>query len=251
MSTRVIYDERLPRENVVFTHASDMPPPSLAERLFLDHQLLVIDGIDWGEPLRVIQERGLEGKSRAFKDPFISDRPAPEVQDAVDAILRAIKELYPLLYTWKPTIAHSSFRPMITGPEPMHYDSYGGEHPLVTAYMNVSTEPRTYCISYTFEQLLAAHPEETRAAYRERKRPDDDASYPIRMRTQRGKGPLGHDAPRHTVHLAPGAIWFFNAKTVSHEVVYGAGAIGIGWEVPDSGAELQRATLKRMGKATA
>jgi hypothetical protein len=26
--------------------------------------------------------------------------------------------------------------------------------------------------------------------------------------------------------------------------VYGAGAIGIGWEVPDSGAELQRDSIK-------
>jgi hypothetical protein len=244
MSTRVIYDERLPRENVVFTHASDMPPPSLAERLFLQHQLLVIDGIDWGEPLRVIQQRGLEGKSRAFKDPFISGKPAPDVQDAVVEILRTINELYPLLYRWKPTIAHSSFRPMITGPEPLHYDSYGGEHPLVTAYMNVSNEPRTYCISYTFEQLLAEHRTATLDAFKHRKRPPDDASYPLRMLTQKNAGPLGPLAPRHTVHLAPGAIWFFNAKTVSHEVVYGAGAIGIGWEVPDSGAVMQRDSIK-------
>lgn len=248
--TEVSLDERLPFGNVAgctwggwFDDGSSHD----ISKTFLGHGLYVIDGIDWGGALEVIQQHGLDPRRREFKAPFIERKPSPEVSEAVGKIVRQAKELYPRLYPWPATIAHSSFRPMITGPEPLHYDSYGGKHPLVTAYINVSTTPRIYRIGWSFDQLVAARRDEVAAAFAERRKPEDDASYPIRMRTQRGKGPLGPDAPRHEVRLAPGAIWFFNAKTVAHEVVYGEGAIGIGWEVPTSGAKLQRDILKEAG----
>lgn len=244
--TRVEWDGRLARANVqLFTVNSESVLRAIsADKVFLAHQLLVIDGIDWGDALSVIQRRGLDPTPRAFKEPYTAKPVPADVQAAVEEILQHARQMFPRLYPWTPRVAHSSFRPMVTGPEPLHYDSYGGDYPLVTAYINVSDEPRTYRIGWTFEQLVEQEPETTLAAFKERKRNADDASYPIRMRTQKGRPPLGKDAPRHTIELAPGAIWFFNAKTVSHEVVHGTGAIGIGWEVPTSGAKLQREILK-------
>ncbi len=247
VGTQVTLAPELPSDNVVVRDASIIWPVNGlhgGESAFLAHQMLVLDGYDWGPALVTIQERGLDPKPRAFKDPYIERKTSPEVQQAVASVMRQAKGLYPLLYPWPATMAHSSFRPMVTGPEPLHYDSYDGGQPLVTAYINVSTVPRVYRISWNFEQLCRRYPAEVRKAWRECAKPGDDASYPIRMRTQNGKGPLGPDVPRHTVHMAPGAIWFFNAKTVSHEVVHGTGAIGIGWEVPTSGAKLQRDILK-------
>jgi hypothetical protein len=251
VSTVVALDAALPLDNVVVYDAAD-PQQCLAvsldaPELFLRHALLVIDRPYWGGALEVIQARGLDPRKRNFKEPF-SEKPAPpDVLLAVEQILGEAKALYAYLYPWKSTVQHSSFRPMITGPEPLHYDSYGGSHPLVTAYINVSAKPRTYGISWNFEQLCQHDPEGVRNAFKLRKRPDDDASYPLRRLTEKGLGPLGPKAPRHIVELAPGAIWFFNAKTVSHEVIHGEGTIGIGWEVPDSGAQLQRAIMKAQG----
>jgi hypothetical protein len=219
---------------------------AMAAEFFLSHWLFVLDGVPWEADLEVIRLYGLVKKARAFKAPYLERDPAPVVQREVDRVIEHAMRLFPLLY---PTFEHSgriatSFRPMVTGPEPLHFDSYGGKHPLVTAYINVSNEARVYRIGHNFAQLAQLHPGMVKAAYAERRKPEDDASYPLRMRTQKGQPPLGPNAPRHEVRLAPGAIWFFNAKTVSHEVVYGTGAIGISWEVPGSGAQLQHDILK-------
>lgn len=237
----------LPRENVVLYGAQDYPEDGAMARHFVDHRLAVLDGVMWFGAMEVIQRRGLDARRREFKAPFIDSKPSSEINGAVLSIIEQAKLLYRELFPWPATVAHSSFRPMITGPEPMHYDSYGGEHPLVTAYINVAATPRVYRIGWNFPQLVERRRGEVGAAFAERRLKTDDASYPIRVRTQRGRGPLGPDAPRHEVRLAPGAIWFFNAKTVSHEVVYGEGAIGIGWEVPTSGAKLQRDILREAG----
>ena len=245
--TVVEWDDRLSDTNVIVAPRglSGWPLNVLAKDAFLDHRLLVIDGHDWGNALGIIQAHGLDPRRRRFKGPFIEHKPPEDVRQAVDAILIGANALFLELFGWPAAIAHSSFRPMITGPEPLHYDSYGGEHPLVTAYVNVSAEPRVYRIGWNFEQLVDACPEGVRAAMAQRRLPTDDIAWSLRKRTERGEGPLGPKAPRHTVRLAPGAIWFFNAKTVSHEVVHGTGAVGMGWQVPTSGAELQHDILRR------
>lgn len=220
---------------------------SAPTQAFIDHRLFVLDGVRWDADLELIRS-ALVPKRREFKAPYLEREPNHSVQREIDMVIAHAKRLFPLLY---PTFEHTgriatSFRPMVTGPEPLHFDSYGGEHPLVTAYINVSDVDRVYRISHRFPDLVRLYPDEIRKALKERKKPEDDVSYPLRMWTQKGHGPLGPHAPRHTVRLAPGAIWFFNAKTVSHEVVYGTGAIGISWEVPKSGAKLQHEIMKEM-----
>ena len=215
---------------------------AFAEKVFLGHGLLVLDDVQWRADLEVIRT-ALVKKRRAFKDPFIEKEPKKPVRKQVRNLVEQASELFDQLYpSFKYTQRRESFRPMITGPEPLHFDTYGGNI-IVTAYVNVSRVPRVYNIGATFPALVRKEPEAmAQMAAAAKARGDVDLSYVLREHVGT---PLGVAAPRHRVELAPGAIWFFNAKTVSHEVVYGEGAVGISWEVPSCGAATQMQILAK------
>lgn len=199
------------------------------ERDFKEAGLVVIDDMPWEADLSVICA-GLDPRPRVFKAPFIEHEPTKEVALQVGLLVGCARRLFSQLYpSFKATEVRTSFRPMITGPEPLHFDTYGGPNPLVTAYINVSDVPRVYGIGPSFPMLVERQPKVLRKLEVKK----GDLSYAIRQRTMQGEPPLGRDTPRHHVELAPGAIWFFNAKTVSHEVIYGRGTVGVSWEVPD------------------
>jgi hypothetical protein len=211
-----------------------------AETVFLEHGMLVLDDVPWETDLDVLRA-ALVRKKRAFKAPYLEKEPAPTVRKEINRLLDHAKRLFLQLYpTFKSIEERTSWRPMITGPEPLHFDTYGGKNPMVTAYINVSAVPRVYGIGPNFPTLLKEQPSVMRWMMEEAvKRGDVDMSYVLRKHP---KSPL-LTAPRHRVELAPGAIWFFNAKTVSHEVIYGEGAVGISWEVPGCGAKMQTELL--------
>jgi len=213
------------------------------EDAFKCASLTVIDGVMWDTGLTMIQ-RALVKKHRGFKAPFIEKEPAKEVRRELRRLTEQAEQLFKQLYpSFKPIETRTSFRPMITGPEPLHFDTYGGEAPMVTAYINVSAVPRVYGIGPSFPMLVRDEPEVMRLLMK-RDGAGADLSYAIRQLTADGLPPLGEHTPRHRVELAPGAIWFFNAKTVSHEVVYGTGALGLSWECPGCGAPMQGDLLK-------
>lgn len=228
MMSRVIRDPRLVNEIHVAdsVHVLQIDP----EQLFKQGDMLVIDhAVWWLSSLEIIQT-ALVKKHREFKAPFIEHEPPKEVRKELRLLTKEVEAMFPKLYpNFKAGEVRTSFRPMITGPEPLHFDTYGGET-MVTAYVNVANEPRIYNVGPSFHSLLHSHPLFMRALAKDHK--TDDLSYALRQLTADGRGPLGPDAPRHRVELAPGAVWFFNAKTVSHEVVRGTGALGISWEVP-------------------
>lgn len=236
MKTEITYDPRLSQDLIVHRDA-----PWDATFDYLAHRLCVLDDMPW-DGLDIVR-RGLQNKAREFKAPYVEGELAPEVQRGYLAIVEQAKALFPLMFPrFKSVMERTSFRPMVTGPEPMHFDSYGGEQPLVTAYINIAEVPRHYRIGNNFPGLLRTH----RAEILKLAKSDKDITYTLRTEAMNGRGPLGTGAPRHDVKLAPGAIWFFNAKTVSHEVVYGTGAIGISWEVPKAGAKLPPKLLKEL-----
>lgn len=213
------------------------------ERAFKESTLMVIDGMSWDADFDLIRS-ALVKTHRGFKAPFIEKEPPKpvrrELHKLADHADRLFRQLYP---SFKPTETRTSFRPMITGPEPLHFDTYGGEAPMVTAYINVSNVPRVYGIGPSFPMLVRMQPTALQQLVWE-VGVGADLSYAIRQRTADGLPPLGTGAPRHRIELAPGAIWFFNAKTVSHEVIHGTGALGISWEVPGCGAPMQADLLK-------
>ncbi len=243
MKTQLFGSDELSLEMIWLDSWPRQPHAAPAAELFENHCLLVVDNVPWQADLDVIRS-GLIKKRREFKAPYSEGEAAKPVRKQVRNIIEHAGKLFAELYpSYKSIEERTSFRPMITGPEPLHFDTYGGQNPMVTAYVNVSSVPRVYHIGPTFPMLLQSHPDQMREAWKlAMLRGDTDVSYILRS----DLGPLGREAPRHTVELAPGAIWFFNAKTVSHEVVYGEGAVGISWEVPDCGAKLQPALMQEM-----
>jgi len=227
---------------VVIHRAEQLRGPDF-EHAFKESMLTVVDGMPWDADMVTIRS-ALVKVHRGFKAPFIEKEPPKLVRKELRKLIEHAERLFAQLYpSFKPVETRTSFRPMITGPEPLHFDTYGGEAPMVTAYINVSKVPRVYGIGPSFPMLVREQPEVMRQLVKD-EGAGADLSYAIRQRTADGLPPLGKDAPRHRVELAPGAIWFFNAKTVSHEVVYGTGAFGISWECPDCGAPMQADLLK-------
>ena len=215
-----------------------------AEFAFLEHHLIVIDGVDWDADMDVIRS-GLVKKRREFKGPFREKEPIKAVRKELRRLEAHAERLFKTLYpNFRSVQTRPSWRPMITGPEPLHFDTYGGDSPLITSFINVSTVPRKYCVGPNFPALVAEQPSLMRKLVKASIEKPLDLSYVIRQRTADGLLPLGPDTPRHHIDMAPGAIWFFNAKTVSHEVVYGEGAFGISGEIPACGAAMQADLLK-------
>lgn len=220
----------------------DCPAPA---GVFRAAQLLLVEGVPWQADIEVIRS-GLIRRRRRFKEPFHEGVP-----DNVAAELARLGEqcdaLFALLYpSFRPGPRRNSFRPMLTGPEPMHFDTYLMDAPLVTSFVNVSRVPRVYRLSYSLEQLI----EHDRRAVRDIIERDcrgkvDDFSYRLRERTWADKPPLHSGAPREEVKLPPLSWWLFDAKRVSHEVVYGEGAMGFSWPVPGCGAPLQGELLEQ------
>lgn len=246
MGTQVTPDARLAERIHVFERASDVPD---APRMFRDAELLVIDGVEWGADLATLRS-ALIPEQREFKGAFGPERTLPpEVTDAMAAIWAKANAVFATLYPYPQKGSNKSFRPMITGPEPMHFDTFVAA-PTIVSFVNVSAVPRVYNIGPSFERLLA----DDRAGMRQMvvscKGKLDDISYVIRDWAMVGKGPLGADTPRHRVEFAPGSIWFFDPKRVSHEVVYGEGAISFSWEVPSHAARSQRELLRDAGWST-
>lgn len=216
------------------------------EQVFINSRMLVIDEVPWDADVGVLHG-ALSKKKRAFKEPFNEGPPPAHVQKQIDNVIANAKALFPVLYPdFKSIMERVSWRPMVTGPEPLHLDTTHNDAPLVTAYINTSPEPRVYNIGPNLPMLLRGHPKEMKALFEKSRTSGKplDVSYALRQILP--DGPLGKAAPRHRVELAPGAIWFFNAKTVSHEVVFGRGAIGISWECPGCGAKSQAELFKEM-----
>ncbi len=232
-------------ERVIIT--SD-PASVNAEEVFRRAQMLVIDDTIWDADIALIQS-ALIHRRRAFKAPFTVGDPSPELTHELKRLGAHADRLFKTLYpSFKPIERRDSFRQLITGPEPLHYDTHprmaGTEMAFVTSFVNVSKVPRVYNISHNFERLVQLDSKLMQTILKNAGKNIDDLSYALRSRTVSGLAPLGPKAPRHRVELAPSSIWFFNPKTVSHEVVYGEGAMSFSWVVPETGALSQRQIME-------
>lgn len=216
--------------------------------IFRRGQMLVIDGMQWNADLAVLRG-GLIKHWRAFKMPFENRKASPEVMREFLRLGAHAEQLFGRIYPEFVATGdrRDSFRPMITGPEPLHFDTYTLPHSLVTSLTNVSAVPRVYKLGPSFAQLVAQQPKEMRKVMRECAGKLDNMSFHLRVRTMSDRPPMPRSGPSHRVELAPGAIWFFDAKICSHEVVYGEGAAGFTWVVPNAGAASQRKLMEVLG----
>lgn len=241
MGSQVIEHPGLEPRVFVYRHDQQIED---AVGIFRRGQMLVIDGMEWDADLDVLRS-GLSKKWRAFKTRFEVRKATPEVMHEFMRLGAHAQRLFHRIYPDFITTGdrRDSFRPMVTGPEPLHFDTFTLPHSLVTSLTNVSTVPRVYNVGPGFNQLVAQQPKEMRRVMNECKGKLDDMSFNLRVRTMADRPPMPKSAPRHRVELAPGSIWFFDAKICSHEVVYGEGAAGFTWVVPNAGAASQRDLL--------
>lgn len=238
VGTKVVAAESLPQTVYCYDRAADCP----LNMHFCAGHFAIIDDLEW--PGLEAVRAGLIRERRAFKSPFHPPIMPTEVMRGYNAMVKAADALVHQMLPERREEALASFRPMITGPEPMHFDSYDAPVSTLTAFINVATTPRIYRIGPTFEHLATTQPKVMKHLASEKK--VHGLSYSIRQLTVANQPPLPASSDAHDVAFAPGAIWFFNGKTASHEVVHGEGAVGISWALPDSLAPTQEALLKRL-----
>ena len=203
---------------------------------FCASDMIAIDGIEW--PMLEEVRRGLIDRRRPFKKPFHPPDIDPAVTAAMSAILCAADELFADLFP-DVTVEErtSSFRPMITGPEPLHFDTFEVVQPVVIAFINLATTPRRYRVGHSFPDLVRDQPDTMREIAKRCN--GTNLSYHIRCLTVNDHPPMPKSGPAHSIEFAPGAIWFFCPKTGSHQIVHGRGAIGRSWILPAGCAPLQ------------
>lgn len=235
VGTKIIIDQQLGNTVHLFHSVAEVIN---AADIFRRSEMLVIDGIEWDgmEEAR----KGLTPVKRGFKSPFKCKSVPQEASAGLERMTLQADQIFAAIY---PTIQvakrDNSFRPMITGPEPMHFDTYDKPLSVITSFVNLSDKARRYRVGPSFETLVATQAEAMREVIAECKGDLVNLSFVIRNRTRDNQPPICRATSYHSVEFAPGAIWFFNAKTMSHEVIYGDGALGFGWDVINSGAPTQ------------
>jgi hypothetical protein len=240
VGTQVTVDPRLEPRAFVFDRDAHIAG---AADIYRRGHMIIVDDMQWDADFAILRS-GLIKRWRPFKTAFESRKATPEVMREFNRLGAHATRLFHRVFPEFIAVGErrDSFRPMITGPEPLHFDTYLQEHSLVTSLTNVSEVPRVYNLGPTFEELVMHNAAEMRRVVKMCHGKLDDMSVQLRVP---GRPPLS-DAPRHRVELAPGSIWFFNAKTCSHEVVYGEGAAGFTWVVSNTGAETQRDLMRRL-----
>jgi hypothetical protein len=199
-------------------------------KLCRDAHVLVIDDVAWDCDMAALRS-GLSPRRRKFKEALTDEAAASAVQGALEALVDHARRLYRFLYpSYQATEFQWSFRNMVSSDEPLHFDTYDKSQSVrLAAFLNVSTQPRRYQIGPSLYELLETDRKRMTAIWQE----GGNFALNIRRLTEQGIGPLGRDVPRHRLELAPESIMFFNPRTVSHELVYGDGAVSFHWLVPN------------------
>src|ERR1043166_370751 len=91
----------------------------------------------------------LVAERRRFKEPFNDGIPA-ELSEPLRRLGEHADRLVSVLYPGlKVGERRGSWRRKITGPEPLHFDTYTRDDALLTSFINVSPVPRVYAVSYS------------------------------------------------------------------------------------------------------
>ncbi len=241
VDTQIKWHKDLPHDIVVIdaSHLSDIDTTGIFE----DSRLLVIDNIDWGDLDEI--RAAVPLREREFKTSFTKTPIPKKIIPHLRIIARQFNDLFLSLYpNYWATEVTSSFRPMITNNEPMHFDTFELPHPAPTAFLNFDTKPRIWRTSYTIQALCEKFPAEMRGLVErvEKERQVNahrNLSSVLRKNTLKDWSPLDSRAPYHEIHFPQGSVVICNPKNVSHQIYYGRGAYGYSWHLDQGGGLLQ------------
>lgn len=216
----------------------------LCHEIIEKNGIVVIDNLVWNYDKKLVQ-KNLEHNCRIFDGEFKTISPLPEVMTELKLIQNQIailvKEIFSA-YSYERNGHGIGYRPMVTGPEWMHFDTKPVDKMALTCYLNLDNLPRIYKISHTFPWLI----KNERKAMTKLKKAESFYPVTIRANTIKNKGVINNRTPKHTILFDPGTIWFFNPHMVSHEVVFGRGAMGQSWWVLNSKCKTQTELMEKL-----
>ena len=253
--TKAEIDPRLETPIVVMPCPQDFNELATVEkqeemrRIYSKPGIIVVDGVI-GEPLLAGLREGLSDYRRKFKEKFNFGRPETEsFKLAYDQTVERMTELTKKLFGYElEDDGKLSYRPLITTDEPLHYDTYDvecGEMSLMSV-LNFDVRPRVWNVGPSFREICRDSAPDIEEILKNKK-PGESASVPIRSAGLRGYGPLKPGTPLHHVEFAPGAVWYANPKTVSHQIVYGGGAHFQQWNIDVTECGCQACVFEELG----
>ncbi len=227
VGTKVKYHPEL-RDHIVRSEFSPLQKsmPIIGEVVFND-EILVFDDIDWHTDLDVLFcHRVDRRKEYDDEDAHTQHKKGTAPKEVLEQLIKLEYEMdgifQNLFGKFDGAVKATSWRPMIVGPEPIHFDSYEKEGvTTICAFVNFDREPRVWRVSYTLSDLLDTHTDLIREIWRDAKRMGSNFNVVLRARTFEDGPPFDI---HHEIDFAQGSVWFCNPKTVSHGIHHGRGA---------------------------
>lgn len=220
-----------------------------ARRLYEGGGVIIVDNAADEQILSGLRE-GLTNERRKFKEKFNQGFPTAEgFRLAYSEVSRRMTEITRMLFGYQlPSTSARSYRPMITENEPLHYDTYEvecGKMSLMSV-LNFDVRARVWKVGPSFRDICRDSREEVEDILKT-KHPGESPSIPLRSAGLRGTGPLKPGTPLHEIEFAPGTVWYANPKCVSHQIVYGGGAVFEQWTIDVSECECQACVIEELG----
>lgn len=222
----------------------------LAREIYEFPGIVVVDGV-FDEPTLNGLREGLSDQRRKFKDRFNSGvLPTTTTfkeayEHAIDLIPRLTQKLFGYGLGENGDL---SYRPMITENEPLHFDTYPVECGLTSlmAVANFDVGPRVWRVGPSFREVCRDHRDEVEDILKDRA-PGESPSVWLRAAGLRGVGPLREGTAVHEIEFAPGSVWYANPKTISHQIVFGNGALFEQWTVDEPQCACQECLMRIAG----
>ncbi len=218
-------------------------------RIFERPGIVVVDGAIETDILEGLRE-GLSDERRKFKDKFNKGVPTSESFKRAHGLATGrIKELTEKLFGYRLTEkGDRSYRPMITELEPLHFDTYHVEcgKTALMSVLNFDVRPRVWNVGPSFREMCSQHGDEVQTILKDLK-PGESPSVPLRSAGLKNVGPLREGTPVHQIEFAPGAVWYANPKTISHQIIYGGGAQFETWKIDEPRCGCQVCVIEEAG----
>ena len=254
-ATTILQSDELETPIVLMECPQDLTELATAERqremrrIYHRPGIIILDNAI-GEPLLSGLREGLSNERRKFKEKFNRGHPtSPTFKKAYSDTSKRMTEITRMVFGYElPAVSARSYRPMITADEPLHYDTY--EVPCGTfslmSVLNFDVRARVWNVGPSFREICRDSGHEIEDILKN-KRAGEAPSVPLRSAGLRGVGPLKTGIPLHRIEFAPGAVWYANPKTMSHQIVYGGGAYFEQWTIDTQECECQSCIIERSG----
>ena len=207
-----------------------------AREIYENPGIIVINNVLSREVIKGLKT-SLLNKRRYWKQKFNQgiENTSKEFQAAYSEANKVIRAIAEELFGYKLTKkASKSFRPLLTIDEPLHYDTYDvpcGKTSLM-GVINFDHMDRVWHVGPSLETLVSNNSEyiiETKNNLK------SNESFMVKIREdgKKGVGPLANVPNIKRIGFTENTLWFANPKAVSHQILYGGGALFAQWVIDE------------------